>query len=237
MRRPPRSIDVILHSAFDLLAVATAVGIFYFLSLPLSSVGQPWRLHPSYVSFAALGMMAGALAAGTGNLLLSGFNEIGKSVVGGLAGTILAVEILKRRLGITGSTGLRFAAPLAAAIAVGRIGCFFAGMEDRTYGTPTSVPWGHDFGDGISRHPVQLYEAIAMTLFLVVFLAMLRRGYRVAVSAGFYLFVGVYAAQRFLWEFIKPYGTVIGPFNLFHLICLGLLAYAWSYGRAELRYG
>jgi prolipoprotein diacylglyceryltransferase len=132
---------------------------------------------------------------------------------------------------------LRFAAPLAAAIAVGRVGCFFAGMEDRTYGTPTSVPWGHDFGDGISRHPVQLYEAIAMLVFLVGFTLLLRRGYRIAARAGFYLFVGVYAAQRFLWEFIKPYGTIIGPLNLFHLICLGLLAYAWSYGRAELRYG
>lgn len=135
-----RSIEVILHSAFDLLAVVTAVIVFYFLPLPSSSIGQPWRLHPSYVSFAALGMMAGALAAGTANLLLSGFSEIGKSVVGGLAGAILAVEILKRRLGVKVSTGLRFAAPLAAAIAVGRVGCFFAGMDDRTYGTPTSVP-------------------------------------------------------------------------------------------------
>jgi prolipoprotein diacylglyceryltransferase len=227
---------VIIHTAFDLLAIVTAAAVFYFLPLPQSSVGQPWRLHPSYVSFAAFGMMVGALVAGTGNLLLSGFSEIGKSVLGGLAGAILAVEILKRRLGLTGSTGLRFAAPLAAAIAVGRIGCFFAGMADRTYGTATDLPWGHDFGDGVSRHPVQLYEAIAMMLFLVVFVVMLRRGYRVAASAGFYLFVGVYAAQRFLWEFIKPYGTVIGPFNLFHLICLGLLAYAWSYGRAELRH-
>jgi phosphatidylglycerol:prolipoprotein diacylglycerol transferase len=181
-------------------------------------------------------MIAGAIVAGTGNLLLSGFSEIGKSVLGGLAGAILAIEILKRRLGITGSTGLRFAAPLAAAIAVGRLGCFFAGIEDRTYGNPTDLPWGHDFGDGISRHPVQFYEAIAMALFLAAFVPMLRRAYRIATSAGFYLFVGVYAGQRFLWEFIKPYGTIIGPFNLFHLICLALLAYAWSYGKAELQH-
>jgi prolipoprotein diacylglyceryltransferase len=228
---------VIIHSVFDLLAVVTAAVVFYLLPLPQSSVGQPWRLHPAYVSFASLGMITGALVAGTGNLLLSGFGEIGKSVVGGLAGAILAVEILKRRLGITGSSGLRFAAPLAAAIAVGRLGCFLSGIEDRTYGTPTDLSWGHDFGDSVSRHPVQLYEAIAMTLFLAAFVPMLRRGYRIAASAGFYLFVGVYAAQRFLWEFIKPYGTVIGSLNLFHLICLGLLGYAWSYGRAELRHG
>jgi prolipoprotein diacylglyceryltransferase len=228
---------VITHSVFDLLAVVTAATVFYLLPLPQSSVGQPWRLHPAYVSFASLGMITGALVAGTGNLLLSGFSEIGKSVVGGLAGAILAIEILKRRLGITGSTGLRFAAPLAAAISVGRLGCFFAGIEDRTYGTPTDLPWGHDFDDGIMRHPVQLYESAAMVLFFAGFVLLLRRGYRIATSAGFYLFIGVYAGQRFLWEFIKPYGTIIGPFNLFHLICLGLLGYAWSYGKAELRHG
>ena len=29
-----------------------------------------------------------------------------------------------------------------------------------------------------------------------------------------------------VWEFFKPYATVIGPFNLFHVVCLGLLLYA-----------
>jgi hypothetical protein len=38
--------------------------------------------------------------------------------------------------------------------------------------------------------------------------------------------IAFYAAQRFLWEFLKPYATVIGPLNLFHLVCLALLAYA-----------
>lgn len=227
---------MIVHSVFDVLAVVTAAAVFWLLPLPPSAVSQPWRLHPAYVSLASLGMMLGALAAGTGNLLLSGFGEVGKSVVGGLAGAVIAVEILKRRLGITDSTGLRFAAPLAAAIAVGRVGCFFSGIEDRTYGTPTRLPWGYDFGDGILRHPVQLYEAIAMVVFLVIFVPLLRGGFRVATRAGFHLFVGAYAAQRFLWEFIKPYGAVVGPLNLFHLICLGLLGYAWSYGRAELRH-
>ena len=34
------------------------------------------------------------------------------------------------------------------------------------------------------------------------------------------------ALQRFVWEFFKPYATVIGPFNLFHVVCLGLVLYA-----------
>jgi prolipoprotein diacylglyceryltransferase len=228
---------VILHSAFDLLAVTVAAAIFWLMPLPQSRAVRPWRVHSSYIGLASLGMMLGALATGTANLWLSGFSEIGKSVVGGLAGAIIAVEILKRRLGITFSTGLRFAAPLAAAIAVGRLGCFFSGIEDRTYGTPTDLPWGHDFGDGVFRHPVQLYEAIVMVLFLAAFVPLLRGGFRIATRAGFHFFIGIYAAQRFLWEFIKPYGTLIGPFNLFHLICVGLIGYAWSYTRAELHDG
>ena len=47
------------------------------------------------------------------------------------------------------------------------------------------------------------------------------------IENGFYLAVGFYAVQRFAWEFIKPYGAVIGPLSLFHLLSLALLAYAF----------
>src|SRR5271168_2465513 len=158
-----------IHTIFDGLALLTAFAMLRLVRLPAGGVRQPWTLHPLYLSLASLGMMAGALLAGTGNLLLTGVPEIGKSVVGGLAGAILAIELLKARLGITGSTGLRFAAPLAAAILVGRIGCYLAGLDDMTYGTPTSLPWGHDFGDGVPRHPVQLYESLAMAAFAAIY--------------------------------------------------------------------
>jgi hypothetical protein len=36
------------------------------------------------------------------------------------------------------------------------VGCFLTGLSDRTYGTPTPLPWGIDFGDGIPRHPPAL---------------------------------------------------------------------------------
>ena len=49
---------------------------------------------------------------------------------------------------------------------------------------------------------------------------------RFFAAPGFHLMVGWYAAQRFLWEFLKPYGTVLGPFNLFHLVCAALIVYA-----------
>src|SRR5262249_27120202 len=150
---------VFIHTVFDLLAVVAAIGAFYFLPLPSSAPPPPLRLHPAYLSFASLGMMAGAIAAGTANLFLSGYPEVGKSVLGGLAGAIFAVEMTKRRLGVTGSTGLRFAAPLAVGIVVGRLGCFFAGMEDRTYGSPPRLPWGRGFRGPLPPPPGPPSEA------------------------------------------------------------------------------
>ena len=93
----------------------------------------------------------------------------GKTIVGGLLGGWIAVEITKRIRGIHSRTGDLFAVPLCIGIAVGRIGCLLAGLADDTYGTPTSLPWAINFGDGIPRHPTQLYE-ILFLLALIPFL-------------------------------------------------------------------
>ena len=123
-------------------------------------------------------------------------------------------------------TGARFALPFAVGVAVGRIGCFLSGIDDFTHGTPTSLPWGHDFGDGIPRHPVQLYESAAMAAFAAVYLWRVLNRDRFWIDQGFYLAVGCYGAQRFVWEFFKPYGALFGPFTLFHLLSAAVLIYA-----------
>jgi hypothetical protein len=46
------------------------------------------------------------------------------------------------------------------------------------------------------------------------------------ITNGFYLALAYYGAQRFLWEFLKPYGALIGPLTLFHLLSLSILLYA-----------
>jgi phosphatidylglycerol---prolipoprotein diacylglyceryl transferase len=225
-----------VHSLFDFLALVAALLVFRLV--PASAPGvppQPWQVHRLYLISGSIGATSGAYLAGSVNLWLSGVNGIGRSIAGAIAGAILAIEALKILTGIRGSTGLRFVAPLAAAIAVGRIGCFLAGLDDMTYGTPTSLPWGVDFGDGVPRHPVQLYESLTMAVFFVGFVALLRRGHPMLLRTGFYLFVGVYAVQRFAWEFMKPYATVLGPFNLFHLISLALIAYALFFAVREIR--
>ena len=95
----------------------------------------------------------------------------GKTIAGALLGGLFAVEAMKRYIGLHQSTGDLLAIPIAAGVAIGRIGCFLTGLSDNTYGTPTSLPWGIDFGDGVRRHPTQLYEIA----FLLVLLAILVR--------------------------------------------------------------
>jgi prolipoprotein diacylglyceryltransferase len=226
---------MLLHSLFDVLALLAAVLAYRLVPVPGGPARVPWAAHRLYLSTASLGATMGAYLFGSLNLWVGGVPGIARSIEGALAGAVLAIELLKRRAGIQGSTGIRLAVPLAAAVAVGRIGCFLAGLDDMTYGTPTRLPWGVDFGDGVPRHPVQLYESATMAGFGLVLAVLLRRGNPVAIRTGFYLFTGVYAAQRFCWEFLKPYGKVVGPFNLFHLLSVALILYAIVFIRREMQ--
>jgi phosphatidylglycerol---prolipoprotein diacylglyceryl transferase len=172
------------------------------------------------------GAVAGAYITGTLNLWLSGVPQIGRSIIGAMAGAILAIEIYKRVAGIAGSTGLIFVPAFAVSVMIGRIGCFMAGLDDQTHGIITTVPWAVDFGDGLPRHPVQLYESAAMALFLAIAFRQLSLRDPFFMRNGFYLLVGWYAGQRFLWEFLKPYAALIGPLNVFHFVAAGLVTYA-----------
>ena len=219
---------MILHTIFDLLAAVSALAMTFAV--------YRWRLSAAvrmietagagYALALVGGAAAGGFGAGSLNLWLSGEPGIGRSIVGALAGAIAAIEIFKRLRGIRGSTGLIFVPAFATSVVVGRWGCFLSGLPDMTHGTPTALPWGHDFGDGIPRHPVQLYESFAMLGLLGVALVLIGRRDAWFAANGFYALAGFYGAQRFLWEFLKPYGAVAGPFNLFHFLCAGLVIYS-----------
>jgi phosphatidylglycerol:prolipoprotein diacylglycerol transferase len=215
-----------LHAIFDILAWLAAGVAAWGLSRVryLHFPSQSFEL--AYIAALVFGAGLGAYLFGSLNLWLSGLSGVARSVEGALVGGTVAIELYKWRNGISLRTGARFALPLAVGIAIGRVGCYFAGLDDFTYGTPTTLPWGHDFGDGIARHPVQLYESAAMAGFAGFYvLAVLNRNSFV-VTNGFYLVLVYYGLQRFLWEFLKPYGALIGPFTLFHLLSLAILFYA-----------
>ena len=217
---------VLIHGAFDLLAWLTAGAAGLWLTRVEKVTFPAVTTDLPYLAAILLGAGTGAYIFGTANMWLSGAPGIGRSIEGAIAGGIVAVELYKRALGIRTRTGARFALPLAVGVAVGRVGCYLAGLDDFTYGTPTALPWGHDFGDGIPRHPVQLYESAAMAGFAAVYVGAVRLRDPFVIANGFYLAAGFYGAQRFAWEFLKPYGAVLGPLTLFHLLSLAILAYA-----------
>lgn len=150
------------------------------------------------------------------------FGSGGKTIVGGLLGGWLAVELVKWLSGIRQRTGDLFALPLCLGIAIGRIGCFLAGLADDTYGKATSLPWGVDFGDGVRRHPTQLYEIV----FLLVLAAVIVRVSRKPHAQGvlFRIFLAGYLTWRFAIDFIKPQPLLHG-LNAIQWACVGGLCF------------
>lgn len=204
-----------LHIVFEALAYTLAFLLFRILR---KRAGDPLggldRLM--IVAAAAVGALVGAKLLHIANdwrsiIAPGGWIRIfvgGKTVVGGFLGGWAAVEWWKRRQGITTRTGDAFALPLCLGIGVGRIGCFLGGLEDNTYGIPTSLPIGVDFGDGLPRHPTQAYEiAFALLAGLVIFWRSRRpfpRGFL------FHMFMTSYLAFRLGCDFLKPYDRILG---------------------------
>lgn len=220
---------MLVHTLFDLAAAAASLALTVWVYRWRLQAEGPLVIEENGTGYAIAligGAAVGGFGFGTFNLWFSGVPGLGRSILGALAGAILAIELFKRAKGISGSTGLIFVAGFAASVAVGRWGCFFSGLEDQTHGIPTTLSWGRDFGDGVARHPVQAYEAFSMAAFLAVALYCFARRQAFFMRHGFYLLVGFYCAQRFIWEFLKPYAAVAGPFNLFHFLCLALIAYS-----------
>jgi phosphatidylglycerol:prolipoprotein diacylglycerol transferase len=193
--------DVVDHRSRAWVIVAAAVGgvigsrILYLLEEPTRTAAL-W-LDPSF--------------------LLSG-----KTIVGGLIGGLIAVEWVKRKLGVTVATGDLMAMPLIVGIAIGRIGCFLSGLDDRAYGTATALPWGVDFGDGVARHPTQLYEVIFLSALGVALRGWRQRPHE--VGDQFKAFMVSYMAWRFGIDFLKPAYSVAG-LSVLQWTCLAVLAY------------
>lgn len=150
----------------------------------------------------------------------------GKGIGGALAGGWLGVEITKKLIGLRRATGDLFVYPLLVAMIIGRMGCFLGGYYDQTYGMPTNLPWGVDFGDGIIRHPAQLYEIL--WLLALTGIIYWRSQWTHPEGYLFRLFMIGYFVFRFLIEFIKPIPHAFWGLNGTQLISLLVLACYWQ---------
>lgn len=94
------------------------------------------------------------------------WNEVGRSILGGLAGAYAGALVGKRFSGYPFRTGDLFAPAVALGLAVGRIGCFLSEAPGR----PTALPWAVHVDPsvpipdcpgclaGVGMHPSFLYE-------------------------------------------------------------------------------
>jgi phosphatidylglycerol:prolipoprotein diacylglycerol transferase len=148
----------------------------------------------------------------------------GKTILGGIVGGYLAVEIAKGIGGIRVRTGDSFAVPVAIAICVGRLGCFLAGC---CYGQVTHMPWGVNFHiptdpNPTLRHPTQLYE-MAFHL-LAAGVLMLCDRYRWIRGNQLKAYFIAYFAFRFVTEWLRPEAQVWLGLTLYQLASAVLIA-------------
>lgn len=174
------------------------------------------------------------------------FSRGGLVWYGGFIGGALAVILNGWRLRVPLRWTMQLAAPaLAAAYALGRVGCFLVNDD---YGRPTNLPWGvkfpngsppstaanlHGFGVSVSPgvdpstvlavHPTQLYEAAAMLVVFAVLWVLRKKGRPVGWLFGVYL---VFASiERFLVEILRAKDDrLLGPFTIAQLTSVILVA-------------
>jgi prolipoprotein diacylglyceryltransferase len=220
------------HAVLELAAYVVGVQ-FYFYLRRASKLGAGARLSVDQNLWLIVGCVMGAMVGSkvlawvespldywshrsTPLVLLSG-----KTIVGGLLGGWIAVELVKTWFGVKRATGDLFVFPLVVGIAIGRLGCFFTGLPDHTYGVHSSLPWAVDFGDG-PRHPTQLYEIAFVLMVGALIFCKSRREYW--NGDLFVWFMSGYLGFRFVVEFIKPRHVYFGAVSAIQIACvLGLI--------------
>jgi phosphatidylglycerol---prolipoprotein diacylglyceryl transferase len=175
------------------------------------------------------------------------FSRGGLVWYGGFIGGALAVILNGWRLGVPLRWTMQLTAPaLAAAYALGRVGCWLVNDD---YGRPSTLPWAVKFPEGLppstagnmhhlfgvpvpagidpstvlAVHPTQLYEVAAMLIAFAVLWSLRKRGHPIGWLFGLYLiFAGV---ERFLVEIVRAKDDrFLGPFTLAQLASVILIA-------------
>jgi phosphatidylglycerol---prolipoprotein diacylglyceryl transferase len=179
------------------------------------------------------------------------FSRGGLVWYGGFIGGAVAVIFNGWRLGVPLRWTMQLAAPaLAAAYALGRVGCFLVNDD---YGRPTNLPWAVKFPQGLppstagnlhqlfgvpvpagidpstvlAVHPTQLYEVAAMLVAFAILWSL--RRWRRPVGWLFGLYLVLAGVERFLVEIVRAKDDrFVGPFTIAQLtsvilVLIGLL--------------
>jgi phosphatidylglycerol:prolipoprotein diacylglycerol transferase len=197
----------------------------------LVELGRPVDWSYEMVFAALVGGLVGSrvywLIQHPGELTDAGsvFGGSGLVWYGGLLGGALGVTAWAWRRNMLGVGLLDLCAPaLAIGYAIGRIGCQVSGDGD--YGSPTDLPWGMAYPDGVvpttvDVHPTPIYETVAMGL-----LAWILWRHRDQLKPGllFACYLLGAGTERFLVEFVRRNDEVVLGLTAAQLESLGLMA-------------
>lgn len=149
----------------------------------------------------------------------------GMSWFGGFAGGLLAGILVMRARRLPLIPVLAAATPaLAIGHAIGRVGCLLVGDD---YGTPTDLPWGIAFPEGLPPttvpvHPTMMYEAVLLLPIAWILTRLRRRHTPDRTVLGAYL--AMTGIVRFAIEFWRVNERVAGPLTVAHLAALSVAA-------------
>ena len=140
--------------------------------------------------------------------------------LGGAIGGWCGMELTKKAMRLGYPSGDAFVFPLMLALSISRLGQMLLPS-----GLPTSLPWGMAIADGITRHPVHLYEIACLLGIAAIFLhRVLRHRQR---GCMFSQFVFAYLAIAFLIDFFRQrYILAVIPLSMQQLVMLGGMTHA-----------
>ncbi len=153
---------VVIGSIFNALGYAVG-GLLYWHEAKrrkLATDGMSRIVLIGAVAGVLLSRLAERLAEGGNYASLFDPSNGGRTILGGVIGGWIAVEIAKRKMGIRTSTGPLWAVALPAGEFFGRIGCWFNGC---CFGKVCTLPWAVNSHDAM-RHPTQFYLAASAAL-------------------------------------------------------------------------
>ena len=223
--------QVLLHPVLESVGIFIAMRMYYFLKR--KSTDETTLVNSLSI---LIGATAGALLGSkiVGNLenpahiFSPGFTFIkfwtSNTIVGGLAFGLIGVELTKKIIGSKKSTGDLMIFPLITAMCIGRIGCFFTGVYEETYGLPTQSVFGIHLGDNYLRHPVALYEIVFLIILgFVIFRMKVTKKY---ISGFlFQFFMLNYFLFRFFLDFIKPHQKFFLDLGTIQIVSLLMIFY------------
>jgi len=221
---------VLAHPVFETVGIFLAMRYYFYLKRKSSE-----KMSFSSSAAVLIGATAGALIGSKliGNLenpylLFNDFNIqrfwTNNTIVGGLSFGLIGVELAKKIVGYQKSTGDLIVYPLILAMIIGRIGCFFTGVYEETYGIPTDSVFGMHLGDQYLRHPVALYEIIFL---IILWITLKRIQIKSKFSLGFIfqIFMLSYFTFRLVLDFIKPKIEIIENLGTIQLVCIVVIIY------------